>query len=98
MVPSDPGCVTVRSEIDYRTPAQFGEVISVLVWVSAIGKTSFTTTYRMTEESSARLIADAKTVQVVRLPGQEEKLIPADVRQALDEYARAVGTGTVLTE
>ena len=93
MVPGDPGCITVRAEIDYRTPAQFGEIISVTVWVSAIGKSSFTAAYRITDQSTSRLIADAKTVQVVRLPGQEEKLIPPEIRQALDECARAGGSG-----
>jgi len=93
VVPGDPGCVTVRVEIDYRTPAQFGAAVAVSMWVGAIGKSSFTATYSITDECSGRLIADAKTVQVVKLPGQEEKLIPADIRQALDESARAGGSG-----
>ena len=91
MVPGDPGCVTVRAEIDYRTPAKFGEVICVSIFVSAIGRSSFTAAYRITEQSSARLIADAKTVQVVRLPGQEGTLIPPDVRRVLDGYVREGG-------
>lgn len=98
MVPGDPGCVTVRAEIDYRTPAQFGEIVAVSVWISAIGKSSFTAAYSITEKASGRPIADAKTVQVVRLPGQEDKLIPPDIRRALDEYAKEGGSGPRLSD
>ena len=77
------GCVTARTEIDYRSSAQYGETLDVAVWVTAIGKSSFTTPYRVTDQATGRLIADAQTVQVVTLPGQEKGFMPAAIRTAL---------------
>ena len=80
------GYVSARAEIDYRNPAYCGETLTVSIWVAAIGRSSFTTGYRIVESESRRLIADAKTVQVVILPGTEKGRMPDDVRAALQEY------------
>ena len=77
------GCVTARTEIDYRSSAQYGETLDVAVWVTAIGRSSFTTPYRITNHATGRLIADARTVKVVTLPGREKSFMPAEIRSAL---------------
>ena len=80
------GCVTARTEIDYRSPAQYGQTLDVTVWVTAIGKCSFTTPYRVTDQATGRRIADARTVQVVTIPGRERGFMPAEIRSALGEF------------
>ncbi|HWZ86118.1 MAG TPA: acyl-CoA thioesterase [Thermoanaerobaculia bacterium] len=55
--------VVARSEIDYRSSAHMGEVLTVEVRVSRMGNSSFDFTYRVTG-ADGRLVADAKTTQV----------------------------------
>lgn len=83
-VPTALGCVTVRTEIDYRSQALCGETLDVYIWVTAVGRSSFTTAYRVLEPVSGRLVAEAKTVQVVTWRGAG-KGMPADIRAALVE-------------
>jgi len=86
LVANDLGYVSARAEIDYRNPAHCGETLNVSVWVTAIGASSFTTAYRITESGTGRLIASAKTVQVVTLPGPEKGKISDEVRAGLRVY------------
>jgi YbgC/YbaW family acyl-CoA thioester hydrolase len=84
-VPTALGCVTVRAEIDYRSQALCGETLDIYIWVTGVGRSSFTTAYRVLEPVSGRLVAEAKTVQVVTWRGAEKDCMPADIRSALVE-------------
>ena len=55
--------VVARSEIDYRSSSHMGEVLTVEVHVSRMGKSSFDFSYRVTGPGG-RLVAEAKTTQV----------------------------------
>ncbi len=84
-VPTALGCVTARAEIDYRSPVYCGDTLTIVIWVSVVGKTSFTTSYRVMDAASGRLVAEAKTVQVVTFPETERDGMPADIRDAIME-------------
>lgn len=55
--------VVARCEIDYRSSAHMGEVLTIDVHVSRVGKSSFDFSYRVTGPDG-RLVAEAKTTQV----------------------------------
>lgn len=61
----DPGVILARAECDYKSPARLGEAIEVRLSVAAIGRTSFQYEYEILSGEDGRLIANAKTVQVV---------------------------------
>ncbi|MBI2222463.1 MAG: acyl-CoA thioesterase [Acidobacteria bacterium] len=61
----DPGVILARAECDYKSPARLGEAIEVRLSVAAIGRTSFQYEYEIVSGEDGRLIANAKTVQVV---------------------------------
>jgi acyl-CoA thioester hydrolase len=84
--PTALGYVTVRAEIDYRSPAYCGDVVVIHGRVTTIGKSSFTTLWRILDQATATLICESKTVQVVTFPGPEPKKMPADIETALREY------------
>jgi acyl-CoA thioester hydrolase len=86
LVANELGYVSARAEIDYRGPAYCGETLDICVWITAIGRSSFTTAYRITESGTGRPIASAKTVQVVTLPGPAQGEMPDEIRTALREY------------
>jgi acyl-CoA thioester hydrolase len=81
-----PGIISARTEIDYRAPAFYNQDLEVEVWVSAIGNTSFTTMYRILEKPSGTLLVEAKTVQVVTIPGEQKKGMPGSIRAGLQSY------------
>lgn len=56
--------ILARAEVDYRSPAYVGEVLTVEIRAVALGGASFTFAYRINEKSAGRLVAEAKTVQV----------------------------------
>ena len=58
-----PGVILARAEVDYRRPAKHGDVLTVHLGVAAIGRTSFTYEYEVTD-AEGQLIANARTVIV----------------------------------
>lgn len=56
--------ILARAEVDYRSPTMPGEKLRVGVRVTRVGGASFDFEYRVEEAVSARLVAEAKTVQV----------------------------------
>jgi acyl-CoA thioester hydrolase len=61
----DPGIILARAEVDYSSPARLGEQLDVRLSVASIGRTSFHYEYEIVSVEDGRLIANAKTVQVV---------------------------------
>ena len=55
--------VVARSEIDYRSSVEMGEVLEVDIHVSRMGRSSFDFSYRVTA-ADGRLVAEATTTQV----------------------------------
>ena len=80
-----PGVIMARAEIDYRRPAHYGQVLEVKLTLAAIGTTSFTYSYDITNAEGA-LVASARTVQVMYDYAQSKPVpIPADIRAKMQE-------------
>ena len=61
--PSAPGVILARAEIDYRRPAQYGDVLEIRMSLEAIGRSSITAGYEIVN-ARGEVIANAKTVVV----------------------------------
>lgn len=59
-----PGVILARAEIDYRSPARFGDLLEVRIGLGGVGRTSFTLEYEIVD-AQQRTVATAKTVQVM---------------------------------
>ncbi len=57
--------IIVRSECDYRSPALPGESLDVWLRVESIGRSSFVMSYEIVSGEDDRLVASARTVQVM---------------------------------
>jgi acyl-CoA thioester hydrolase len=80
----DPGIILARAEIDYRSAAKLGEALDVHLGVTDVGRTSFQYEYEIVSAEDARLIASAKTVQVVYDYGRQVPLpVPDHWRETL---------------
>jgi len=79
--------VIAHAEVDYLHPI-FLEEITVRVWVSRIGNTSFTLSYEIYNQKGT-LCAKGHTVQVVfDARSGSKKPIPDDFREYLRRYLR----------
>jgi acyl-CoA thioester hydrolase len=64
-LPADaPGVILARAEIDYRRPARYGDTLEVRISLDRIGRTSFSYSYEVVDQSDA-VVALAKSVQVM---------------------------------
>lgn len=59
------GLILARVECDYRLPSTYGDELDVRLGLAAIGRTSFTYEYEVSDVATARLVAEAKTVIVL---------------------------------
>ena len=85
--PDDWGFVMVRTECNYRSPALLGETIDIATRVSALGNSSFTFEYRLTESRSGRLIADGLSVQACfDMKSGRTVPIPETMRQQIKDF------------
>jgi len=56
--------ILARVELDFRSPIEFGEDVTVETRVDRIGRTSFGMSHRMTAGVDGRLVGDVQTVLV----------------------------------
>ena len=76
--------ILARSEIDYRSPAFFQEVLEVRVWPGQVGTSSFGLRYEVREKGTGRLVAEGTSVQVCfDYAKNQKKAVPDAVRAAL---------------
>jgi acyl-CoA thioester hydrolase len=59
-----PGVILAHAEIDYKRPVRSGETLEVRIGVAGLGRTSFRYDYEVAD-SSGRIVATARTVQVM---------------------------------
>ena len=59
------GLILARMEIDFRSPVFVGETIEVSVRVCRLGTTSFEFAYEVRQKETKRLVAEARSVQVM---------------------------------
>lgn len=67
--------VLARMEIDYRSPARLGDTLVTGARVARIGNTSVTVELATWEQSSERLVAEGKQVQVT-VSGKDFRPVP----------------------
>lgn len=82
--------IVARAEIDFRDAAKLGEIVTVTVWPSRIGNSSWDFSYRLAEKGSKRVFAEAKTIQVAYDygSGKPKPMDPA-MRRALESAMKA---------
>jgi acyl-CoA thioester hydrolase len=78
--------IVARAECDYRAPAFFGDSLEVGLRVADIGRSSFTLTYEISNRTSGRRLAEAKTVMVTYDYAAGRSVpIPAQTRALLEK-------------
>jgi acyl-CoA thioester hydrolase len=78
--------ILAHVDIDYVSPAEWGDQIRVAVWPSKLGSSSFTLSYEITERRSGRLIAKSTSVLVsYDYEKKQTKPIPEEFRKLLEE-------------
>jgi acyl-CoA thioester hydrolase len=79
-----PGVILARAEVDYRTPARYGDELEVRMGLAAVGRTSFTYEYEIAGRDG-RVVATARTVQVMYDYATERPVpIPDQIRRLFD--------------
>lgn len=61
---SDVDMILARVEIDYRSPARFGELLDVGVRVASLRRSSFQMGFRIVSRADGRLVAEGRKVLV----------------------------------
>lgn len=59
------GFLIARIEVDYRSPILIEDEVRVEIHCTKLGRTSFDLAYRVFAENDGRVLAEAKTVQVM---------------------------------
>jgi len=85
--PADLSAINViqaRTEIDYRSPAEFGETLEVATRCLSMRRSSFVLAFEIRDRASGRLVAEGRNVMVYYdYPTQRPKTIPEDIRQRI---------------
>lgn len=85
------GIIIARAEIDYRAPAFAGDTIEVGLKVDAIGRSSFALGYEIVDDTTSRLLADARTVLVTYdYTAQRSIPVPEATRAVLERVRSGV--------
>lgn len=87
--------ILARTEIDYRSPASFGDRLVVGVRCATLSRSSFTLEFRIEETRSGRLLAEARKVLVhYDYAARRSTPIPKTLRRQIlahDPEARDLG-------
>jgi len=79
--------VVARNEIDYRSPARFGEVLNLLTRISFIRNSSFTFEGILEESLTGRLVAENRSVHVWLDPrSHASRRVPEEFRQRVRAF------------
>ncbi|MEB7505179.1 thioesterase family protein [Arthrobacter koreensis] len=81
--------LVARQEIEYLTPLTYrSDPVWIEIWVSAVGRSSFSYGFRLTDEDSANVyaVAEAAMVMVGRESGRPEPLSERQ-REILESWA-----------
>ena len=71
----------------YKSPAFFGETLLVFVRMTSIGKSSFVLEFEIREKETQRLVATARSVQVMYdYEKGQSKPIPEELRNKLEQF------------
>jgi acyl-CoA thioester hydrolase len=79
--------ILARVELDYRSPIQFGEEVTVDTRIDRVGRTSFAMSHRMTANPDERLVGDVQTVLVTYDYDSARPIpVPDEWRQRFGEH------------
>ncbi len=79
--------ILARAECDYRSPALPGEWLDVWIRTASIGRSSFVFEYDIVSAEAGRLVATARSVQVMfDYTGNRPVAVPDDVVDALERF------------
>ena len=74
----------------YRSPATLRDELAVTIWVSRVGRKSFVFEYRITDETTGRLIAEGCSTQVwYDYAVSQSGAVPAGIVTRMEEMQRA---------
>ena len=80
------GIIIARAECDFRSPVVVGDRVDVRLWVSHVGRSSFTLDYEIVHAGDGRMVATARTVIVTYDYAAGRSMpIPDDMRALLDQ-------------
>jgi acyl-CoA thioester hydrolase len=80
----------VRAELNYRSPARYGETLMITTWLAEFRAASFTFAHEIREKTSGRLVVEGSARLVaVDTQGKLVKL-PKDLSERL---TKAIGAG-----
>lgn len=78
--------VVARQEIDYKSPAAYGQVLDIKTWVEEIGRVKIWFGYEIRNEEG-KVIIGAKTLMVCVDSSINKKRIPENITKKLKEIA-----------
>jgi len=78
------GIVILEARCRYHSPARFDDPLLIRAWVDQVRRSSFEFGYEIWHEAEERLVAEARTVQViVDLASMRPIRIPQEMREAM---------------
>jgi acyl-CoA thioester hydrolase len=84
MIDSGVDTVLARTTIEFKSPAEFDEVLEVYTRVSKIGNTSITFDFEIYPEGEERLVGTAQSLYVCVDPKSLQKIrVPDDLRERI---------------
>ncbi|MDD5506182.1 MAG: thioesterase family protein [Candidatus Omnitrophica bacterium] len=75
--------VVARQEIDYKSPAAYGDLIDIKTTVSDIGAAKIEFVYEIKKGAEGKIIASARTILVCVDRGLKPQAIPDKVREKI---------------
>jgi acyl-CoA thioester hydrolase len=86
--PTGTSFIVARMEVDYRAPAEPGDVLEVRLRVDAIGRSSFVVVGQIARPADARVIVDSRGVMVMYDYARNRSVaVPDDVRRQIEAHA-----------
>jgi acyl-CoA thioester hydrolase len=75
--------MVVHAEIDYKSPARYGETLTIETRLDASKNASFTFAHRVCEKTSGRVVAEGSATLVPTGPDGKLKRLAAEVKETL---------------
>ena len=70
--------MVLRAEIDYKSPARYGDTIEIETWVRDVTRATMVFEHIMREKTSGRIFTECNVKAVYVDPGGKPKRIPAE--------------------
>lgn len=75
--------LVVHAEVNYRSPARYGDTLTIVSRLASSGKASITFAHVIRERSSGRLVAEGSATLVATTPEGKMKRMPPSLVKAL---------------